>query len=67
MLWEFFPIGSQHRNGLAEATVKILKRCLRLALAPGVVLSYAELITLLAKIMGGGRALFLGGQTHFHS
>ena len=50
VLWEFVPIGSQHRNGLAEATVKILKRCLRLALAPGVVLSYAELITLLAKI-----------------
>ena len=50
VLWEFVPVGSQHRNGLAEATVKILKRCLRLALAPGVVLSYSELITLLAKI-----------------
>ena len=48
--WEFVPIGSQHRNGLAESTVKVLKRSLGLALAPGVVLSYSELVTLLAQI-----------------
>ena len=50
VLWEFVPVGAAHRNGLAESTVKILKRCLKLALSPGVVLSYSELITLLAKI-----------------
>ena len=48
--WEFVPIGSQHRNGLAESTVKVLKRSLSLALGPGVVLSYSELVTLLAQI-----------------
>ena len=48
--WEFVPIGAAHRNGLAESTVKILKKSLKLALKPGVVLKYSELITLLAKI-----------------
>ena len=48
--WEFVPVGAAHRNGLAESTVKILKKSLRLAIAPGVVLSYSELTTLLAKI-----------------
>ena len=48
--WEFVPIDSQHRNGLAESTVKVLKKSLSLALAPGVVLSYSELVTLLAQI-----------------
>ena len=48
--WEFVPIGSAHRNGLAESTVKILKKSLRHALAPGVELKYSEMITLLAKI-----------------
>ena len=48
--WEFVPIGAAHRNGLAESTVKILKRSLSLAFSPGTVLSYAELTTLLAKI-----------------
>ena len=48
--WEFVPIGSAHRNGLAESTVKILKKSLRHALASGVELSYSEMITLLAKI-----------------
>ena len=48
--WNFVPIGSQHRNGLSEAQVKILKRSLHLALPPGTVLKYSELITLLAKI-----------------
>ena len=47
--WEFVPIGAAHRNGLAESTVKILKRCLRLTLPPGEILIYAELTTLLAK------------------
>ena len=44
------PIGASHRNGLAESTVKILKKSLRLALKPGVILKYSELITLVAKI-----------------
>ena len=48
--WECVPIGSPHRNGLAESTVKLMKRSLMLALAPGTVLSYGELVTVLAKI-----------------
>ena len=48
--WEFVPVGSQHRNGLSESQVKILKKCLHHALPPGAVLNYAELITLLSKI-----------------
>ena len=48
--WTFVPVGAAHRNGLAEATVKVLKQSLMHALAPGVVLSYAELSTLLAEI-----------------
>ena len=48
--WEFVPVGCQHRNGLPESTVKILKKCLNLALAPGTVLKYSELVTVLAKI-----------------
>ena len=47
--WEFVPIGTAHRNGLAESTVKILKKSLRQALTPGVELQYSEMITLLAK------------------
>ena len=48
--WHFVPIGSPHFNGLPESTVKVLKKTLRLSLHPGVVLSYPELQTLLAKI-----------------
>ena len=48
--WEFVPVGSQHRNGLSEATVKVLKRSLEHAINPGVVLDYGELVTLLARI-----------------
>ena len=48
--WEFVPVGSQHRNGLSESTVKVLKKSLHLALTPGTVLKYSELVTLLAKI-----------------
>ena len=48
--WHFVPIGSPHFNGLPEATVKVLKKSLSLALHPGVELSYPELVTLLAKI-----------------
>ena len=44
------PIGSAHRNGLAESTVKILKKSLRIALGSGVELKYSEMVTLLAKI-----------------
>ena len=46
----FVPIGSPHFNGLPEATVKVLKRTLKLSLHPGVELSYPELVTLLANI-----------------
>ena len=48
--WEFVPVGCQHRNGLPEATVKVLKKSLDHALHPGVILSYDELVTLLARI-----------------
>ena len=49
--WQFVPVGAQHRNGLAEATVKVLKQSLKHAIAPGVTLSYSELNTLLAEIL----------------
>ena len=49
-VWEFFPSGCQWRNGLCESTVKVFKKSLNQDLAPGVVLSYGELITLLARI-----------------
>ena len=48
--WYFVPIGGQHRNGLSEATVKILKRSLSLAIHPSIELYYSELVTLLARI-----------------
>ena len=48
--WEFVPIGSQHRNGLPEATVKVLKKSLAHAIHPGVILDYGEFITLLSRI-----------------
>jgi hypothetical protein len=48
--WHFVPVVSQHFNGLPEATVKVLKKSLNLALNPGIELNYPELITLLAKI-----------------
>ena len=48
--WMFVPIGSPHFNGLPEATIKVLKKTLDLALPPGTELSYPELVTLLAKI-----------------
>ena len=48
--WKFVPIGGQHRNGLSEATVKVMKKSLALALHPSVELVYAELVTLLARI-----------------
>ena len=48
--WEFVPIGSLHRKGLSEAQVKVLKKSLHLAISPGTVLKYSELVTLLAKI-----------------
>ena len=47
--WHFVPIGSPHFNGLPEATIKVLKKTLSLALHPGIDLSYPELVTLLAK------------------
>ena len=48
--WEFVPVGGQHRNGLSESQVKVLKKSLHHALTPGTVLKYSELVTLLAKI-----------------
>ena len=48
--WTFVPIGAQHRNGLSEATVKVLKKSLSLAVHPSIDLTYAELVTLLARI-----------------
>ena len=48
--WEFVPSGCQWRNGICESTVKILKKSLAHALPTGVVLSYAELVTLLARV-----------------
>ena len=48
--WEFVAVGSQHRNGLSESQVKVLKKSLHHALPPGAVLNYAELVTLLSKI-----------------
>ena len=48
--WVYVPIGSQHHNGLPEAMVKAMKRSLAQALNPGVILSYHELVTLLARI-----------------
>ena len=48
--WTFVPIGGQHRNGLSEASVKVLKKSLSLAIHPSVELTYAELVTLLARI-----------------
>ena len=48
--WEFVPVGAQHRNGLAEATVKVLKQSLQHALPAGVILSFSELNTLCARI-----------------
>ena len=44
------PVGSQHRNGLPESCVKVLKKSLDHALHPGVILDYGEFITLLARI-----------------
>ena len=48
--WEFVHVGSQHRNGLSESLVKVLKKSLHHALSPGTVLRYSELVTLLAKV-----------------
>ena len=48
--WEFVPVGCQHRNGLPEATVRLLKKSLLHAIHPGVILSYDELVTVLARI-----------------
>ena len=48
--WIYVPAGAQHRNGMSEAMVKVMKKSLHLALQPGTVLTYAEMVTLLAKI-----------------
>ena len=48
--WTFAPIGGQHRNGLSESTVKVLKKSLDLSVNKGADLTYSELVTLLAKV-----------------
>ena len=48
--WIFVPAGAQHRNGISEATVKVMKKSLALAMFPGAMLTYAEMSTLLAKV-----------------
>ena len=48
--WIFVPAAAQHRNGISEATVKVFKKSLGLALSPGSILTYAEMVTLLSKI-----------------
>ena len=65
--WEFVPIGAQHRNGLSEATVKVLKQSLQHALPAGVVLSFSELNTLCAKISYAINARPLGLSNVAHS
>ena len=64
--WEFVPCGAQHRNGLAESTVKVLKQSLQHALPSGVVLSFSELNTLCAKIsyVMNSRPLGLSNVSH---
>ena len=49
-VWKFVPVSSQHHNGLPEAMVKALKRALNNTLQSGEVLTYDELVTLLARI-----------------
>ena len=49
-VWKYVPAGSQHHNGLPEAMVKALKKSLTQTLHPGVITTYDELVTLLARI-----------------
>ena len=44
--WTFVPVGAQHRNGISESTVKVMKKSLGLALNPGVEVIYAEMVYL---------------------
>ena len=64
--WEFVPVGAQHRNGLSEATVKVLKQSLTHALPAGVILSFSELNTLCAKISFAinSRPIGVGNVSH---
>ena len=32
--WTFVPVGGQHRNGISESTVKVMKKSPALALSP---------------------------------
>ena len=65
--WEFVPVGAQHRNGLAEATIKVLKQSLQHALPAGTVLSFSELNTLCAKISFAVNARPLGLSNTSHT
>ena len=46
----YVPASAQHRNGISEVMVKVMKKSLHLALQPGEILTYSEIVTLLAKI-----------------
>ena len=65
--WEFVPVGAQHRNGLAESTVKVMKQSLQHALPAGVILSFAELNTLCARISYAINSRPLGVSNVSHS
>ena len=49
-VWKHVPAGSQHHNGLPESMVKALKKSLAQTLHPGVIPTYDELVTLLARV-----------------
>ena len=66
-VWTFVPAKAQHRNGLAESTVKVLKRSLALSLGPGVELTFSEMITLLAQIACSINSRPLGLQSSSES
>ena len=48
--WTIVSVGGQHSYGISESTVKVMNKSIALALSPGVELTYAEMVTLLAKI-----------------
>ena len=63
--WLFVPVSSPHHNGLPESMVKALKKSLVQTLHPGIILTYDELVTLLARISSSinSRPLGLGQKS----
>ena len=63
--WVLIPVGSPHHNGLPESMVKALKKSLVQTLHPGLILTYDELVTLLARISSSvnSRPLGLGQKS----